>query len=76
MANGLPSEVFIVVCRSGAQVPGGTPSDCFYEQIQSSTLYPDQVGPTKEDYEALFGAIMMIVALIIAFGLMKKAIEQ
>jgi len=75
MANGLPPEVFIVVCRSGAQVAGGTPTDCYYEKIESSTLYPATGGLTKEQYDQITGGILSIVVVIIICLLMKKAIE-
>lgn len=78
MAVALPEEVYIYICT----VPpdGGTspfPTGCDMRgPFKSSVLQEDTTGPTKEQYDQLFGAVIAIVVMIIIIGLIKKAIEQ
>lgn len=78
MAVALPEEVYIYICT----VPpdGGTslsPTGCDMRgPFKSSVLQEDTTGPTQEQYEQVFGAIMMVVVMIIIISLIKKAIEQ
>jgi len=72
----IPQKIWAYVCLQPPQPPQDYPWDCYYMEVQSAALNPTETGPTKEQYDAMFGAILMVVALVIAFGLIKKAIEQ
>lgn len=77
MAAQLPEEVYIYICTIPPD--GGTspfPTGCDMRGPFKSSLLQESGGYTKEQYDALFGAVMMIVCLIIAISLIKKAIEQ
>lgn len=78
MAVALPDEIYIYICTVAPDPPVYSfPTGCELRgPFKSSVLQEDQNGPTKEQYDAMFGAVLMIVAMVIAFALIKKAIEQ
>ncbi|TWC55722.1 hypothetical protein FBY04_109143 [Pseudomonas sp. SJZ080] len=72
----LPENVYMVVCLNPGSAEGGSPTNCIYTEVKSSTLYPAESGMTEQQLDDLIGAVMYLVVMIIIFGLLKKAIEQ
>ncbi|MEN5313687.1 hypothetical protein [Pseudomonas koreensis] len=72
----IPKTIYAYVCMQPPVAGTDYPWDCYYMEVQSSALNPVETGPTKEQYDAMFGAVLMVAALVIAFALIKKAIEQ
>jgi hypothetical protein len=72
----LPAKIYVNACMQPPPEGNPYPWDCQYMEVDSSIFQPQSAGPTKEQYDAIFGAVLAIVALVIAFGLIKKAIEQ
>lgn len=72
----IPKTVYAYVCMQPPIGPGEYPWDCQYMEVESSALNPVDSGPTKEQYDALFGAVLTLVCIIIAYALIKKAIEM
>lgn len=70
----MAAQVWTYLCNTPPGVEGGTPTGCAWTAVPAEVYQTG--GYSKEQYDALFGAVMVIVCLIIAFALIKKAIEQ
>ena len=72
----LSEQVYMRMCNQDPTVtPVGPNLECYWVQVSAAEVM-GSTGPTKEQYDALFGAVLMIVAMVVAFALIKKAIEQ
>lgn len=72
----LPAKIYVNACMQPPPADNPYPWDCQYMEVDSSIFQPESAGPTKEQYDQLFGAVISIVVMIIIIALIKKAIEQ
>lgn len=71
--TGTAAQVWIRLCET-APVPPGPATDCAWVQIYRSVL--DVPAFDVMQLELLFGAVILVVVLVIIIRLIKKAIEQ
>ena len=72
----LGEQVYMRMCNQDPTVtPVGPNLECYWVQVSSAEVM-GSTGPTKEQYDALFGAVIAIVVTIVIIALLKKAIEQ
>lgn len=69
----MAAQVWTRLCSTAPAVENGVPLDCAWVAVPAEVY--QTTGATKEQYDALFGVILTIVCLVIAFSLIKKAIE-
>lgn len=66
--------VWTGICNIDPNQPSETPLSCKWIAVETSVF--DSTGPSKEQYDQLFGAVMLVVVTIIIIALIKRAIEQ
>ncbi|MED7670974.1 hypothetical protein GXB78_27605 [Pseudomonas moraviensis subsp. stanleyae] len=76
MASPLPENVYLYTCTVGGTEAAPAPSGCAYVQVKSSVLYPDGQWLSQEQVDGIVGGVIGLVATIIVFALLKKAIES
>jgi hypothetical protein len=76
MADQVPDSIWLYMCTVPPTNQSPFPTGCEIRGPYSSSFLEQPYVTSKESYDALFGAILMIVSMVIAISLIKKAIEQ
>lgn len=68
------TQVWTRLCNSPPAVEGGAPLDCAWVAVPAETYQTS--GLTQDQVDAVMGGVIGLIATIIIFALLKKAIES